>query len=267
MSTLSFFSAAGNTFALIDAFDTRAPHDVERLARETCAERGLDGLLLFARPKSRGDVRMELVNADGSRAETCGNGLRCIAKHAFESGRVRGTSFVIEDDAGAHSAHVELDASNERVVRAEIHMGTPRIVEHDESIALDDVGAIERGDRVDVGNPHFVLFVDDERTADVRGLGARIEHHPAFPRGTNVEFVAFRGGPRPASEAFLRVFERGVGETAACGSGACAASVAAVQRGLARWPLVVHLPGGDLRVRGDGHGGVWLAGPVEELAR
>jgi diaminopimelate epimerase len=166
-------------------------------------------------------------------------------------------------------------------------MGTPRVIARDVAIPLDGVAGgggvgggvvvgggvggggvggggvggadAVRGTLVDVGNPHCVLFVDDERTAPVATLGPLVEKHSMFPRGTNVEFLAVRGG-----RVFLRVWERGVGETQACGSGACAAAVAAVERGLARHPVRLELPGGTLEVDADGRGGVFLSGPVEE---
>lgn len=261
---LPVLSGAGNTFALFDGFSAAAPADVAALARALCAPRlgaaRLDGVLVVSPGREGGDVRMEVVNADGSPSETCGNGLRCVAKLVRERGHLRADRFTIEDGAGLHATEVLRVA--ERVVRARIGMGRPRILNPAEALDVELAGRRERvqGARVDVGNPHFVLLVEDVRAAPVDTLGPALERHAAFPRGTNVEFLAVRGGGRA-----LRVWERGVGETRACGSGACAAACVAVARGLSGWPVALDLPGGTLVVHGAADGGVTLEGPVEEL--
>ena len=262
MIEYTLMSGAGNVFAVVDLFRDSAPEDPAELARAICAAgAGVvprpDGLLLARPPRSGGDCAMELYNADGSRPETCGNGLRCVAKLVHDRGHVRGERFTIEDDAGPHATEVEV-ADDRGVVRARIAMGTPRIVARAERI--DALGAARTATLVDVGNPHCVLFVDDERTAPVATLGPALERDARFPRGTNVEFLALR-----REGAFLRVWERGVGETQACGSGACAAAAAAVAHGLARFPVALRVPGGVLEVDDDGAGGVVLTGPVEVL--
>ncbi len=258
---VTVMSGAGNTFAVIDGFEGPLPRDLPGIARAVARDivPKVDGLLVAARPVFGGDCAMVLYNTDGSRPETCGNGLRCVAKYVADRGLVRSDAFVIETDAGPCPTTIE--RAEGRVVRARVHMGRPRIVARDVGIPLDE-STFVRATLVDVGNPHCVLFVDDERTAPVTTDGPRLEKHALFPRGTNVEFFAIRGG-----QAHLRVWERGVGETRACGSGACAAAVAAVERGVARFPVRVDLPGGALEIDSDGHGGVFLSGPVEELAQ
>ena len=294
---ITLMSGAGNRFAMLDGFAGALPNDLPALARAACAEIDVgqgarpDGLLIATKPSKGGACAMVLHNADGSRPETCGNGLRCVAKLVADRGHVKGDAFVIESDAANCPTTVE--RASGKVVRARVHMGTPRIVARDVGIALEidtrrdtggrgdstlaggeprharsdrdasnpnDAHVVVRGTLVDVGNPHCVLFVDDERKAPVTTHGPLIEKHAMFPRGTNVEFLALRAG-----RAHLRVWERGVGETQACGSGACAAAVAAVERGLARFPMRLELGGGTLEVDGDGQGGVFLTGPVEEL--
>ncbi len=261
----TLMSGAGNVFAMLDGFAGELPRDPAALARAVCApaaEGGLvprpDGLLIVRPGRRGGDCAMELYNADGSRPETCGNGLRCTAKLAFERGHVRTPSFVIEADAGPCASRVELEQG--RVVRATIGMGVPRLVALETEIALES-GARVRATLVDMGNPHCVLFVDDERSAPVREVGPELERHARFAHGTNVEFLALR-----REGAYLRVWERGVGETAACGSGACAAAAAARALGRAQLPLALHLPGGVLTISDAGGGAVALEGPVEELA-
>jgi diaminopimelate epimerase len=255
----TLLSGTGNLFAVVDGFSDRLPDDPAALARALCApaaegglEPRLDGLLLVRPARGSADCAMEVYNADGSRPQTCGNGLRCVAKLVAERGHVRSDRFVIASDARACATSVE--RSGNRVVRVRVHMGDVRVLASKESIDGQLVA------RVDVGNPHCVLVVADERTAPVASLGARLERHRAFPEGTNVEFLALRDGV-----LYLRVWERGVGETAACGSGACAAAVVAVERGLATWPVQLQLLGGALELESDGQGGVFLSGAVEEL--
>jgi diaminopimelate epimerase len=277
----ALMSGAGNLFAVFDGFEQTPPDHPSEVARAVCAPQtsgGIaprpDGILLLLRPTSGGDCRMQIYNADGSRPETCGNGLRCIAKLAFDRGHVKKTRFAIETDAGTRDTEVALEKGS--VVSARVHMGSPRVVALEEKLAIDASsrsmprsGSLAsssssgewRATLVDMGNPHCVLFVDDERAARVEMLGPALEHHARFPTGTNVEFLALR-----REGAHLRVWERGVGETQACGSGACAAAAAAVARGLARWPMRLHLPGGILEVASDGKGGVFLSGPVETLS-
>lgn len=257
---ITLMSGAGNLFAMLDEFRDVLPDNLAQVAPLVCKaiEPRPDGLLIAARPTRGGECAMVLYNADGSRPETCGNGLRCVAKLVVDRGHVASERFVIETDAGPCATTVE--RSGGKVVRARVHMGRPRIVARGVEI---DLGAREvaTATLVDVGNPHCVLFVDDVAEAPVTTLGPRLEKHARFPRGTNVEFLAIRNG-----RAKLRVWERGVGETQACGSGACAAAFAAVDRGLAHFPMELELPGGVLEVDGDGAGGVFLAGPVEEIA-
>jgi diaminopimelate epimerase len=251
-------SGTGNRFAVVDGFADPVPDDPSALARAMCApapEGGLeprpDGLLLVKPARGEADCAMEVYNADGSRPQTCGNGLRCVAKLVADRKHVAGERFVIRSDARPCAAEVEREHG--RVNRARIHMGDVRLLAARETIDGHVVA------RVDVGNPHCVLVVDDERSAPVSALGARLERHSAFPQGTNVEFLARRAGA-----LYLRVWERGVGETLACGSGACAAAAVAVDRGLASWPVRLELLGGVLDLSSDGRSGVWLSGAVEE---
>ncbi len=255
-------SGAGNRFVALDLFRHPAPERPADLARMLCAgpkAGGLDprpdGLLLIAPPVRGGDAAMILYNADGSRAETCGNGLRCVAKLVADRGHVRSDRFVLEADAGLCPTFVE--RQDGRVVRARVAMGAPRTALSAERLVLSD-GSSVTAVLVDMGNPHCVLFVPDERTAPVATRGAELERHERFPRGTNVEFLALR-----AEGAFLRVFERGVGETAACGSGACAAAAAAEWSQAASLPLTLHLPGGELTISRDANGGLELTGPAQ----
>ncbi len=251
-------SATENRFAVLDGFREPLPTDPGDAARRTAAESAgvLDGVLLLLPPSHGGDCRMVLYNADGSRPEACGNGLRCIAKLAVERRHVDRDSLVVETDGGLRAVHVVRRAG---VVRhAEVTMGAPRIDERDAILATTH-GKV-RATLIDMGNPHCVLFVDDATTADVHTLGAELERHGRFPNRTNVEFASVH-------EDYLavRIWERGVGETASCGTGVSAAAVAAIDCGIAITPVHVRTRGGDLRVEWTRGGVVRLAGPVSDV--
>jgi diaminopimelate epimerase len=201
----------------------------------------------------------------------CGNGIRCVAKYVYDHGRARVNPMRIETDAGIREIALHLDGD---VVRtATVDMGEPildgpRIPAAAEGRIID--AELPVGDRtyrvtcVSMGNPHCVVFVDDPAALDLPALGPRFERHPFFPKGVNTEFV------RVDSDASLtmRVWERGSGETAACGTGACAVLVAAVLNGHSRRAATVHLNGGDLQIEwreADGH--VLMTGAAEEVFR
>ncbi len=276
---LAILSAAGNAFAVLDAVRTAPPERPDELARALCAERGsallaaalrgglrpvpgastraLDGLLLALPPERGGDCRMRIHNADGSRPEACGNGLRCLALFARQHGLAARDEVLVETDAGTRT--IELTPTGATRAHACASMGQPLLVA--ESEQLDTGESSVQATLLELGNPHCVLFVEDLRRAPVESLGPLIERHPRFPARTNVEFVAPRGG-----RLAVRVWERGVGETASCGTGACAAALAAAWLGRADLPLEVELRGGVLGVSRDASGEVWLAGPCEQHA-
>jgi diaminopimelate epimerase len=255
---LSFYSAAGNRFAVFDAFEVE-PVWPDELAREVCARAALDGLLVGTRPRAGGDCRMLVYNRDGSRAEACGNGLRALARWAVESAHAY-DALVIETDSGPRRVTClrGADAAGE-IVAARAELGVPRLVARE--TALDVAGRSLRVTLVDLGNPHCVLFVPALERAEVAELGPAIERHARFPARVNVSFVEVRS----PVQLCVRTYERGVGETAACGTGAGAAAVAAITRGVARSPLGVETRGGRLEVAWDGAGELALTGPVEAL--
>ncbi len=250
MSSLELVSAAGNRFALADAIAGAAPSDPAALARRLAGQ--VDGLLLLGR--APGGVRMTLYNADGSRAEACGNGLRCIAAVAVEEGHARGPTLLVTTDAGAR--RVEVERHGARVVRAAAEMGA---VELGAAFELSCSGQSLTVHPARVGNPHAVIFVDDVRRTPLAELGPAVERHERFPERTNVELVS-----RAAAGALdVRVWERGVGETQACGTGACAAAAVAARRFGLKPPISVRMPGGELSVRWETLASVTLVGPVE----
>jgi diaminopimelate epimerase len=262
---LRVMAGTGNTFAVVDGERETLPASRPVFAHRLCAEPldarlpRLDGLLVVSRGERGGDCRMTVFNADGSRPEMCGNGLRCVARFAREEGYAARDRLLVETDAGAREVELVRDRRG-AIVAARANLGAPRAIER--QVALETSRGVLRATLVDLGNPHCVLLVDDERAAPVTTLGRELELHPRFPMRTNVEFAALREG-----RIHLRVWERGLGETAACGTGACAAAVAArLERGLAS-PVEVDLPGGRLRVEWNERGELWLSGACDELWR
>jgi len=230
----------GNDFVVLQGPRPIVAEDV----RKFCDRRrgvGADGVLVVS-PIDAKRVRMQYWNADGSPAELCGNGLRCAAAFALDRGLVECSEFTIETAVGPREARVGDDAIT-------VELGTTRVAAGKRQVS----GEMVR--EVTVGNPHAVLQVSDTSEAPVATLGPSIE--AAFDDGVNVEFLTVRS---PALLE-LRVWERGVGETLACGTGAAAAAAAARAEGLAGSETMVRLPGGDLKVVLDGDK-AWISGPA-----
>jgi diaminopimelate epimerase len=212
-----------------------------------------------------------MYNADGSRGLMCGNGIRCVGKYAYESGRARRNPLRVDTDAGIKLLDLRLEG--DRVASVAVDMGAPVLDGPQIPVAAEGQvvdAPLRVGERewrvtcVSMGNPHCVVFVDDVAGLDLEKIGPGFEVHPFFPQRVNTEFIRV-DGPR---ELTMRVWERGSGETAACGTGACAALVAAALTGRAERHAVVHLNGGDLDIEwrtGDGH--VRMTGPAEEVFR
>lgn len=240
---LVWIEGAGNRFAL----RVGAPEDPAAAVRALAGDpRRPDGLLVLE-VQPGGAPRMTIYNRDGTRPEACGNGLRCVARHAVDRGLAPGgEEFTIETDAGPRRALVD------RTGRTHVSMGPGRrVADHVLELSGERVAAVE----CDLGNPHLVLPRPALLDEEVERWGPLLERDPRFPAGTNVEFAAGEGRHFRA-----RVWERGVGETAACGTGACAVALALATE----LPAEVELPGGTLVV--DRRGGeLWLEGPVRRL--
>ncbi len=289
----------GNDFIVVDLRPGRpgagaspSPADPE-VARALCDRHfgvGADGVLAIL-PGDRGDARMRVINSDGSEAEMCGNGLRCVVKVLHDKDpTLRRPTMSIDTGAGLLACEIASEGDEARTIA--VQMGRPRLLRAeipmtgpaDERVLR---APIEAGGRtfqvtaVSMGNPHAVVFVDDA-TADLRALaetfGPKLETHPAFPKRTNVEFARLRtAGPGKPPEIDLVVWERGCGITLACGTGACATAVAACLEGRAEpgQEIPVHLPGGPLAItvmKGEtretalpegGFSGVLMRGPAE----
>lgn len=245
---LELLHGAENAFALLDDREPgeRSTPEYAGIARAVV---DTDGLLVLLPSKER-DVRMRMFNPDGSEAEMCGNGIRCVARYLEE--RHEGDRFVVETLAGPIGARVVETSPYE----VETKMGIPVVGEKGE---VEVAGRRWEYVSISVGNPHVVIFVDDLNAIDLARVGAAIETHPKFPGGTNVHFVTVAGRSK------LRVlhWERGAGATRACGTGIVACATAAVREGLIGPPATVVVPGGTLRVAWDRTGEAMLTGPVE----
>ncbi|MBI3725392.1 diaminopimelate epimerase [bacterium] len=248
----------GNDYVYLDGFRSRLPEDAPALARLISRRRfsiGSDGLV-YVLPGERARARMRMWNADGSEAEMCGNAIRCVAKLLYERGHVREETIPIETGNGV--LDVSLTVVSGKVTRARVAMGVPTVCSPQE-IELPK-GKKVRGRVVSIGNPHVVILGESLSDDCVLGLGARIEKHSIFPNRTNVEFV--RAVSRSRLEA--RVWERGSGETLACGTGACAIHAAARTEGLVGDRATIALPGGELACEWPrGEGTIFLEGPCE----
>ncbi|MEM8864835.1 MAG: diaminopimelate epimerase [Planctomycetota bacterium] len=277
---------AGNDYVYVNGFSESCPADLPKLVREISDRRfgvGGDGLILVL-PSQKADARMRMFNADGSEAEMCGNGLRCVAKLVVDSGIASGPELRIETLAGVLTATIEQERGRESLVR--VDMGEPRLAAAEipttlsttvPSQALETDSAVVEAplliDSIDdavelsvtcvsMGNPHAVVFVEQATDELVLGLGPKIERHLAFPAGVNVEFVEVLS----QGEVRQRTWERGSGETLACGTGAAAVCVAGVLTGRTNRELLVHLRGGDLRMHWEqDSGSVQMVGPAVEV--
>jgi diaminopimelate epimerase len=270
----------GNDYIYIVA-DRLRPLDPSALARRLSDRRfgiGSDGLIMLC-PANDADVRMEMYNADGSRGEMCGNGIRCLARLHYETSGRHKNPLAVATDCGIKTVALTIAAQGS--LAATVDMGEPILdgrkipVDHDGPVTnfpLQVGDMFERITAVSMGNPHCVVFVNDDQIFGLNDqefarLGGQFEHHPFFPRRVNTEFVRSLG----KNHLKVRVWERGSGETLACGTGACASLVAAVLTDRADRLATVQLRGGDLQVewreRGPGSNHVFMTGEAIEVFR
>lgn len=214
---------------------------------------GSDGLICIC-PSEKADFRMQMFNADGSEGEMCGNGIRCVGKFVYEKGLTAKTDLTVETLAGIKT--LQLGVKDGKVFSITVDMGAPK---PEDIRVLDIQGKTYEVRPVSMGNPHAVTFLKGVDGLDLSGIGPCFECHPSFPNRTNTEFVEVLS-PRLLK---MRVWERGSGETLACGTGACATLVAAVLAGKAERSATVRLLGGDLEIRWDetdNH--IYMTGPA-----
>jgi diaminopimelate epimerase len=258
-----------NDFVYVDA-RKGLPGDPATLAPRLCDRHrgiGADGLILLL-GSDRADCRMLIVNADGSTAEMCGNGIRGFAKFVLDRGLVAANPLRVETDAGVKT--IEAEVAGGRVRRVAVDMGTPewsgrRIpVDADGEVIerpLEVAGRTWNVTCVSMGNPHCVVFVDDVASLPLAEIGPQFERHPFFPKRVNTEFIRVATPTRLE----MRVWERGAGETMACGTGACAAAVAAARTGRAERRAIVALPGGELEIAWGANDHVVMTGDAVEV--
>ena len=266
---------AGNDYVYVNCFEEEITSDRAELARQVSDRHfgiGGDGLILILPPRDANvaDAKMQMFNADGSEAEMCGNGIRCVAKYVYDHGIKRDTSLKIETGAGILS--LELETENGKAHRVRVDMGKPVLNGPEIPTTLPGNPVVDADLEVDgqsfkatcvsMGNPHCVIFVDKATDELVLQTGPKIETSSAFPARVNVEFIETVN----RMQLRQRTWERGSGETFACGTGASAVCVAGVLTGRTDRKVNIHLLGGDLELEWnetDGH--VYMTGPAEEV--
>lgn len=265
---------AGNDFVLVNAFEEKLDGlDLSALSVKMCKRQfgiGSDGLILIL-PSRSASFKMRMFNPDGSESEMCGNGIRCFTKYVRDHNMSQEASMTIETLAGIK--HVKITSNTGHIGRVRVDMGAPEL--RRSLIPMKSSGPQDKvikeplrvsGKRFEatclsMGNPHCVIFVDNIASFPVGKIGPEIEHHKYFPQRTNVPFVQVIS----RSELGVRVWERGAGETLACGSGACASVVAAVLNEFTGRKVGVQLTGGRLEIEWAGDNRVLMDGPAEEV--
>jgi diaminopimelate epimerase len=236
---------------------------------------GSDGLILIL-PSDKADVRMRMFNADGSEGEMCGNGVRCVAKYAFDHGLTKSNPMRVETGRGVLS--LALATNSGKVEEVTVNMDQPildlakipvdreKVVagsrEHEYRLSMSQGNELVDATFVSMGNPHAVIYAPDVKSLDLSRIGPPLEHHKAFPRRMNVHWAQIVS----RDEVIMRTWERGSGITWACGTGACAVCVAGVLTGRTNRKILAHLPGGDLTLEWrESDGNVYMTGPATEV--
>ena len=243
----------GNDYIYVDGAREKIPDKPELVKRLSDRHFGIGGDgVIFINPSKQADFEMEMYNADGSRSEMCGNGIRCVAKYVYDFGLTDKTEITIE--SAGKIKYLFLTTEDGKVSRVRVDMGEPQLLAKeipvisskekvlDEEIEVD--GQIFRMTCVSMGNPHAVVFVDDVENMDLEKIGPKFENHPRFPKRVNTEFVKVLD----EHTVRMRVWERGTGETLACGTGSCATAVACLWNQKTGNDITVKLTGGDLQI-------------------
>lgn len=246
----------GNDYVYVNCFRETVdnPSEVAKKVSDRHFGIGSDGLILI-RPSEVADFRMDMYNADGSQAEMCGNGIRCVAKYVYDYGLTDKTSISIETLAGIK--YLDLQVTDGKVSLITVNMGSPELVPDKIPVISDSKRVVDEPIEVggttykmtcvSMGNPHCIVFVEDTASFPLETVGPLFENHERFPKRVNTEFIQLLD----RKTVNMRVWERGSGETLACGTGACASAVACILNGLTEDEITLHLLGGDLIVRWD----------------
>lgn len=269
----------GNDYVYVDCTkeELATPSDIAKAVSDRHFGIGSDGLILI-KPSKVADFYMEMYNADGSRSAMCGNGIRCVGKYVYDFGLTDKLDVSIETAAGIKYLNLRLLGGQVSEVR--VNMGAPIFEPALVPTTLEATKEIVSGEKtvpvvldaplmvdgkeyrvscVSMGNPHVITYVDDEKAVDIEKIGPSFEHHEVFPERTNTEFI--RVADR--QNIYMRVWERGTGETLACGTGACASAVATMLNGMCDRKVTVHLLGGDLIIEWDEKENVvYMTGPA-----
>lgn len=261
----------GNDYVYVNCFEetVEKPQELATAVSDRHFGIGSDGLILI-KPSKVADFCMDMYNADGSRGEMCGNGIRCVAKYVYDKGLTNQTHISVETLAGIK--YLDLTVENGKVSLVRVDMGQPAFAIGDIPVLADteevvdgpiEVGGVGyRMTCVSMGNPHCVVFLEDVVHLDLEKIGPQFERHPRFPKRINTEFV--RVIDKHTMQ--MRVWERGSGETLACGTGACASAVAAMRGGLCEDEVTVRLLGGDLEIQWDRKSNhVYMTGPAKTV--
>lgn len=261
----------GNDYVYVDLFENSIEDPAALSVKISDRHYGVggDGLITIG-PSEKADFRMRIYNADGSEAEMCGNGVRCVGKFVYDKGLTDKTELDIETGAGVK--HLSLCVENGKVARVTVDMGAPVLEAESipvlaKSSPVIGMPVAAEGQTyaltcVSMGNPHAVTFAEDPYAVDIETIGRALETSPVFPRRANIEFIKVVS----EKEIIMRVWERGSGETWACGTGACAAVTACILNGKTGDEVLVHLRGGDLSIRYDrASGRVFMTGAAEEV--
>ncbi|GFO54755.1 diaminopimelate epimerase [Geomonas sp. Red276] len=263
---------AGNDYVYVNCFEEKVEDPAAVAIKVSNRNFGIgsDGLILIM-PSEVADVRMRMFNSDGSESEMCGNGIRCVAKYAFDHGIVSKKEITAETGAGILTLQLFTGADN-KVEKVRVNMGPPRLTkkeipmvgEADEKVISQPLNILHSTFMItcaSMGNPHCVIFVEDVENFQVEKYGPLIENHELFPRRTNVEFVQIIS----RTEVRQRTWERGAGETLACGTGSSAVTAACVLNGLTENKILNHLSGGDLEMEWAEDGNIYMTGPAVEV--
>ena len=243
----------GNDYVYVNCFKEEVPDPSQTAIKVSDRHFGIgsDGLILI-KPSDVADGKMEMYNADGSQGAMCGNGIRCVAKYMYDYGLTDKTSISVETKSGIKC--LDLTVENGKVSTVKVNMGAPILKAADIPVLCDTEQMIDQPVTVDgkewkmtcvsMGNPHAIIYIEDVKNLDIEKIGPKFENHPIFPDRVNTEFVKVID--RKTVE--MRVWERGSGETLACGTGACATAVACILNGLTEDEVTVKLLGGDLTI-------------------
>jgi len=261
----------GNDYVYINCFEEemKDPVKLAPIISNRHSGVGSDGLILIM-PSKAADCKMRIFNADGSEAQMCGNGIRCVAKYVYDHKITQKNPLTVETLAGVKT--IQLFTMNGKVSSARVNMGKPGLMRSEipmlgkETQVIDETLTISKGISVRItcvsmGNPHCVIFIDNFDKIDVQKNGAEIERHHSFPERTNVHFVKVHS----PKEVTMKTWERGSGITLACGTGASAVCVAGVLNKKTERKMLAHLPGGDLELEWAEDGNVYMTGPATEV--